>query len=159
MYTEFFPKTKKNILKNSLWYAAEVTLTLSNLAALFHLMPLLEMYCKLRFLPEAIEKWNENDVEKKILKQKIMKRKKNCLEWNPLAIGWYEQRESQSVCLSLCSVLCLVATQDTSNSSINDFLQCKVLITFAISMQRKSVFFPFFFSPDLLCCFFYLPKK
>lgn len=38
-------------------------------SVLFHLMPLLEMHGKLRFSPEAIEKWNENDETKK-LKQK-----------------------------------------------------------------------------------------
>lgn len=36
---------------------------------LFHLISLLEMHGKLRFSPEAIEKWNENDETKK-LKQK-----------------------------------------------------------------------------------------
>lgn len=70
MYTQAFLVYSEKIWKKSLWNGNEVTLTLFNLAAvLFHLISLLEMHGKLRFSPEAIEKWNENDETKK-LKQK-----------------------------------------------------------------------------------------
>lgn len=61
--------------------------------------------------------------------------------WNPLAIGWV-WTWSHSVGLPVTAIRFALlrsdATQDMSNSGMNDFLQCKVLITFAVSMRTSA---------------------